>query len=47
MGQAISFILGVAWIIAFFVLHLGPWSHVLLAIAVVITMAKMAKNPVR
>ncbi len=47
MLATVAFILGVLWIIGAFVLHLGAWVHILLAAAVVMTIVRMAKNPVR
>ena len=47
MLSIIAFILGVAWIVGVFVLHMSGWVHVLLVIAVILTMVRIAKNPVR
>ena len=44
----IAFVLGILWILGFFVFHVGgSYIHILLAIAVILTMMRMAKNPVR
>lgn len=40
----LAFVLGVAWLIAFFVFHMGGWYHALLVVAVLITLYKMAMN---
>ncbi len=47
MLATIAFILGILWIIGFFFLHAGPWIHILIALAVILTFVRMAKNPVR
>jgi len=43
----IAFVLGLLWILGFFVFHIGGYIHVLLAAAVILTMVRISKNPVR
>lgn len=41
----IAFVLGIAWILGFFVFHMGAAIHLVLAIAVILTIVRMAKKP--
>ncbi len=48
MSATIAFILGVAWILGAFVFHVGGmYIHLLLVAAVILTLVRMSKNPVR
>ncbi len=40
----LAFVLGVAWLVAFFGFDMGGWYHSLLVVAVLITLYKMAQN---
>lgn len=42
----IAFVLGILWIIGFFVLHMTAWIHLLLLVAVILTMIRMSKKPI-
>lgn len=42
----IAFVLGIAWIFGFFVFHVGGAAiHILLAVAVIITIVRISKKP--
>lgn len=42
----VAFVLGIAWILGFFVFHMGAAIHLLLAVAVILTIIRMVKKPV-
>ena len=44
----IAFILGIIWILGFFVFHVGGmYIHLALVVAIILTLVRMSKNPVR
>lgn len=42
-----SSIFGVLWLVGVFVLHYSGYVHLLLAVAVLLTIMRIAQNPVR
>ena len=47
MLSIIAFILGILWIIGVFFMHMTGYVHVLIAVAIILTIVRMGKNPVR
>lgn len=41
-----ALVLAVLWIIGFFFFHAGAWIHILLVVAIIMTMVRMSKRPV-
>ena len=48
MLQIIAFVLVIVWILGAFIFHVGGmFIHLLLVVAIIITLVRMSKNPVR